>query len=251
LADIIPTMVYHARTRPRRNAFRYGVFYLSLPLAETTTRSRNILFSYERFNLLSFFASDHGDGQAPLDSWIRNLLFQWRIPQADGEITLLTLPRILGYVFNPISLWFCRDREGKLRAVLAEVNNTFAERHCYLCAHSDRREIMPNDTLTAEKVFHVSPFIKVEGQYRFRFFLSAERLAVQIDLHDANGLTLSTGMAGKPLPLTAGRTLYYFFRYPLVTLKIMALIHYQAVKLFLKGVRHQPKPPPPIADVSQ
>lgn len=251
MAEILPASVYHARTRPKKNAFRYGVYYFALSLDEFERPTKRALFSLDRFNLFSVYGRDYGDGkQAPKD-WIGGVLKRWNLSEADGEIVLVTLPRILGYAFNPVSFWLCYDKEAGLRAVLAEVSNTFGERHSYLCFHEDHRPIRPTETLRAEKVFHVSPFIEVAGHYEFRFSINKKRLAVSIDLKNQGGLLLSTGIAGERRPLTSGRALYYFIRYPLVTLKVVALIHYQAAKLFMKGVRHISKPPPPAVEISR
>ena len=251
MADIVRTQVFHARTGARRNAFHYQLFYAALPLGEISRGLKRLLFSVDRFNLVSFRTRDHGDGKTPPEAWMRSILEKWNVREADGEIVLLTLPRMLFYLFNPVSFWFCFDKGGALRAVLAEVNNTFGERHCYLCCHDDHRAIAPNDWLQTDKVFHVSPFMRVDGHYRFRFAYEDTRIALWINHYDAAGLTLSTSMIGERQPLTSARLLYYFVRYPLITLKVIALIHYQAVKLFLKGVRHHSKPLPPAAEISR
>ncbi len=257
MADIIRTRVFHARPQSatagtKRNAFNYSIFYLALPLSEMKAGIKRVLFSLNRFNLFSFYDKDHGDGRKSPESWIRDALDSCGIAEADGDVTLITLPRVFSYFFNPVSFWLCYDRQHTLRAVLAEVNNTFGERHCYMCAHPDRRPIEPQDWLQTEKTFHVSPFMTVEGHYRFRFQFDAEKLAIWINYHHANGdLALSTSMMGPRAALTSPRLLFYFLRYPLVTLQVIALIHYQAVKLFLKGVRFGPKPPPPELEISQ
>jgi DUF1365 family protein len=251
VAALVPTRIFHVRSRPRHNAFRYTVLYVALTLEDIERRKGNLFFSFERFNLLSFYARDHADGTANPRAWIEGLLLERGIAEADGEVLLVTLPRILGYVFNPVSFWLCHDREGRPRAVVAEVNNTFGERHCYLCVHPDRRPILPGDELSAEKAFHVSPFLKVEGRYTFRFAHEAGALNIHIALHNEEGLALSTGMSGPLKPMSSSRVLLHFLRSPFGALKVMALIHYQAVKLLLKGVRHLPKPPPPTTEVTQ
>lgn len=252
MADIIRTKVFHARTGARRNAFRYSVFYFALPLSAMASSISRTLFSLNRFNLFSFYDTDHGDGRTKAEPWIRRMLADCNIVEADGEVVLITLPRVLSYVFNPVSFWLCYDKAGGMRAVLAEVNNTFGERHCYMCAHDDRRPITGEEWLQTEKIFHVSPFMTVEGHYRFRFQVDDGSVAIWINHYDAQGaLALSTSMMGPREKLTSARLLYYFLRYPLVTLQIVFLIHYQALKLFLKGVRYRTKPPPPKVEISQ
>ncbi len=182
--------------------------------------------------------------------WIARVLEEWSVPQADGEIVLVTMPRVFGFAFNPVSFWLCRDRSGALRAVVAEVNNTFGERHCYVCFHDDRRPIIPRDILTARKVFHVSPFMETKGQYSFRFVAGFQRLAIFIDLDDESGLILSTSLAGQIRPLTSWGLLCALLANPIMPLKVIALIHYQAVKLFLKRVPHIHKPEAPATPVS-
>jgi hypothetical protein len=251
LAEIVKAQVFHARTRPRRNAFRYGVCYLRLPLSEFVRGRKGMFFSVERFNLFSLFARDYGDGKTAPAQWIAGVLAHWGMTEADGEIVLLTLPRVLGYAFNPVSFWLCHDRSGKLRAVLAEVRNTFGEHHSYLCFHDDHRPIETEDWLKAEKIFHVSPFLAVNGHYRFRFACEKNRVAIWINHYDSEGLMLTTSLIGDARPLRPAGLIASFLRYPLVTLKVVALIHYQAVKIFLKGIRHYAKPKPPVADVSR
>lgn len=246
----VPTHVAHARTRPKRNAFHYKLCYFAIPVREWTRGTRGMFFSIDRPNLFSLWNKDYGDGHAHPAEWIDGLLKEQGLVEADGEIVLLTLPRLLGYAFNPVSFWFCSDREGHLRAVLAEVNNTFGERHCYLCFHETHEPIDKSARLVMRKVFHVSPFMEVKGSYRFRFDYGADRVGVQIDLLDDDGVILATSMSGKPEALTAPGLLKTAFGYPLQTLKVIALIHYQALKLFLKGVRNYRKPAPPEAFVS-
>ena len=158
---------------------------------------------------------------------------------------------MLGYGFNPVSFWLCRDRAGALRAVLAEVNNTFGERHSYFCFHDDHRAICAGDRLSARKMFHVSPFMKVEGRYAFRFSTDGNRVAVTIDLEDDEGLLLRTAIVGRPSALSTRSLLALLARNPLYPFKVIGLIHYQAVRLFLKGVRHFRKPAPPDFNVSR
>jgi DUF1365 family protein len=244
---LLDAKVFHARLRPARNSFRYGALYFTVPLSEFVKRRRGLL-SIDGHNLFNLRTRDYGDGKCAR-SWIARVLSEWRVP-ADGEIVLVTMPRIFGYAFNPVNFWLCRDPDGGLRAVLAEVNNTFGERHCYLCFHEDRRAILPHDVLTARKVFHVSPFLESKGEYTFRFSSGHDRFAATIDLADENGPLLRTSLAGALAPATSARLLRALLANPLLPFKTIALIHYQAAKLFLKRVRHVHKPAPPEDAIS-
>lgn len=249
--QFISASVMHARLRPAPNRFRYRVPYLAVPLSAFEAKSRHGLLSIEGRNLFSVRTGDYGDGTMPAGQWIRGILEQWQLREADGEIVLLTMPRILGFVFNPVSFWMCFDRSSALRAVIAEVNNTFGERHFYVCCRDDHQPIAPDDEVTTAKLFHVSPFMKVEGTYRFAFAWRGDSLGVRIDLHDDDGLLLTTAISGKREALTSRRLAASFFANPLVMFKALTLIHYQAVRLFLKGVAHFRKPPPPAEMVSR
>lgn len=242
--------VAHARQRPARNAFHYHVYYLCFALRDLSLLSRLTLFSLNRFNLFGLSERQYGKDTSP-ESWIRRVLVEWKIPEADGEVVLLTMPRLFGYAFNPVSFWFCLDKAGQVRAVLADVSNTFGEHHAYLLFHDDNRPIGSDDWLTSHKIFHVSPFIEVTGQYQFRFAYGEKSVGVWINHHDADGLLLTTSLVGKRTPLTSGSLLRCFFRYPLVTFKVIGLIHYQAVRLFAKGVRYHNKPQPPATEISR
>jgi uncharacterized protein len=252
--------VRHTRLRPARNAFSYGVYTLRLPLRARAARlaqgtlKDSRMFAYNRFGLLSFHDSDHGvPGQTALQ-WVESMLHENGIHDADGEIYLQTFPRVLGYVFNPVSFWFCERADGSMRAVVCEVNNTFGERHCYLLDPGGG--ILNGAPLTARKVFHVSPFCKVEGRYTFRFMFAPPkhgkpmRSLARIDYEDNDGPLLLTSIAGKARPIDASNVLRVFFGYPLMTFGDVAKIHWQAMKLFFKRVPFLSKPTPPSANVS-
>ncbi len=243
--------VMHARTRPQCNRFRYPVFFLRFRV-DRIAALRCALLSVDRWNLLSFHRRDHGarDG-SDLEQWIRTLLHREGVSRADGPVWLQTFPRVLGYVFNPVSFWLCHDRAGGLRAVLCEVNNTFGERHNYLIAHPDQRAIEPGDRLTARKVFHVSPFCEVRGSYAFRFDAGAARCEMRIDYDDGQGTVLATVLRGNAQGLTTVALLRAFVLYPWMTLAITARIHWQALRLWLRGVPYFTKPAPPVEETTR
>ncbi|WP_426195742.1 DUF1365 domain-containing protein [Massilia sp. DWR3-1-1] len=248
--------VGHRRLRPVVNAFSYRAYYLRLPLrALGQAQLKSRLFSRNRFNVLSFYDADHGDGASTLLDWIGTLLRAEGIEDADGEVWLQTMPRVLGYVFNPVSFWFCHRADGALRAVLCDVRNTFGERHCYLL--DDGAVIADGAELHARKVFHVSPFNPVAGEYRFRFVRTAlatgagERTGASIDYGDADGTLLHTSIGGLSRPLNDRSVALAFFAYPMQSLGVMLRIHYQALRLFLKRAPFYPKPAPPQHKVTR
>jgi DUF1365 family protein len=236
--------VMHRRLQPAENHFQYPVFFLSVPLTRTESLE-NRLFSVNRWNLFSLRYADYGarDGSDPL-AWAHEVLESNGLGCADGEIWLQTFPRVLGYAFNPVSFYFCHDRAGALRAVLCEVNNTFGERHHYLLAHADRRPIGPRDTLQTRKAFHVSPFARVEGGYRFRFRSQGASTLARIEYFGPAGDLLHTSISGHAAPYGSRALAAAFVRYPWMTLGVILRIHYQALRLWLKRVPFFRKPVP-------
>jgi DUF1365 family protein len=254
LAQLCFGNVHHSRLRPARNSFNYGVFFLRLPLRSLEGAPlSNRLISHNRFNLLSFHDKDHGDGIQPPLQWIDTLLAKEGIHDADGEVWLQTFPRVLGYVFNPVSFWFCHRRDGALRAVLCEVSNTFGERHCYLLDQG--APIINCEKLSARKVFHVSPFCPVEGSYSFQFNRSprrsGEEMLARIDYHDAGVPVLLTSITGTSRELNDRNVAIALLRFPLMTFMIIGRIHWQALKLWLKRVPFYRKPSLPIQELSK
>lgn len=240
--------VMHGRLFPKKNGFKYGIYYLMLPLSKLG----KLPIAYNRFAPLSFYDRDHGacDG-SNLETWARGILNEYGITEADGEMTLMCMPRVFGYVFNPVSFWLCRDTQGNVRSVLCEVHNTFGERHTYLCAHSDQRIITPDDVLTGEKLFHVSPFLEREGHYTFRFDFNDPSCAVWIDYYTAdNQKQLVTSLIGKTVLMDKQTLRSAFWSYPLVTLKAIILIHWQALKLVSKGIKYISKPKQKVSKTS-
>lgn len=239
------------RNSPTAHHFVYPLFFLALPLS-TLHRAGNHWFGVERARVLSLRYRDHGahDG-APPEAWVRALLATEGIAAADGEIVLQTFPRIFGFVFNPVSFWFCHDRTGALRAVLCEVRNTFGDHHNYLVAHADQRPIYAQDSLTARKVFHVSPFFPVSGEYRFRFDLSSRRRRVNIDYWQDGERVLATVLDGAPQMLTSKAIRGALFRQPLLTLGVVWRIHWQALQLWRKRAVFHSRPNPPVEETTR
>ena len=249
---LIRGRVMHRRLRPARNEFSYPVFSLGLPLSRIAELPQAGI-AHNRRAIVSFFDRDHGpcDG-TPLEPWMRSLLAAEGI-EADGEIVLYAFPRVLGYVFNPVSFWLCHDRAGAVRAVLCEVCNTFGERHNYLLAHPDQRPLVSGETLSSRKVFHVSPFCDVRGAYRFRFHFGGERWLARIDYHDDQGCSpaddtvlLQTSVSGTRVPLSPAALRGILWRYRWFTLGVIARIHWQALRLFAKRVPFFSKPEAPL-----
>jgi DUF1365 family protein len=232
--------VMHGRLFPKKNNFTYGIYYLALPLSKLA----KIPIAHNTFAPLSFYDRDHGDCDGSnLEHWARKTLLEYGLSKANGEITLLCMPRVFGYVFNPVSFWLCHDKQGDLRAVLCEVHNTFGERHTYLCAHEDQRVIEHSDVLSGEKLFHVSPLLKREGRYTFRFDVRDGKYGVSIDFYDADDKKqLVTTLMGDFEPMNKQTLRTAFWRYPLVTVKAIILIHWQAAKLLSKGIKYIARP---------
>jgi DUF1365 family protein len=245
--------IRHRRLRPRSNQFSYRAYFLRLPMRHLDAALAPLRFiGHNRFALMSFYDRDHGgaDGRTPL-AWIDELLLSQGIDDAKGEVWLHTFARVLGYVFNPVSIWFCHRTDGALRAVVCEVNNTFGERHCYLLAHDDASPVVHGEPMTARKVFHVSPFCAVDGRYQFRFMVTSELSVARIDYDDALGPLIETSINGRLEPLSDAAIRRALMRFPLFTLTVVARIHWQALRLWLKRIPFFPKPPCPAAEVTK
>ncbi len=239
--------VRHTRLRPARNAFAYPTYFLMLPMRSLAREGAGEL-ARNRFAPISFYDKDHGQGSSNALQWLDELLQTEGITDATGEAWLHCYPRVLGFTFKPVSFWYCHRADGSLRAVVVEVNNTFGERHVYLLDQARYGQEMQ-----ASKVFHVSPFCPVEGNYRFRFMTtpSLERTVARIDYEDAQGMLLQTSVSGQLQPLNARAVRQAMISYGAMTLAVIARIHWQAVRLFFKRVPFFSKPPPPAVLVTR
>ena len=245
--------VMHQRMRPAPNAFNYPTYFLMLPMRSLHRHGSGAL-AHNRRSALSFFDRDHGDGGDNAVDWLDALLLREGVEDATGELWLHTYPRVLGYTFKPVSFWYCHRLDGSLRAIVVEVNNTFGERHCYLLD-----EPQYGQELRADKVFHVSPFCTLAGGYRFRFMRSEkngeQKTVARIDYHDSldddAAALLQTSVSGTLEPVTAASLRKALWRYPAMTLGVMARIHWQAFRLWRKQVPFVSKPDSPQYPVTR
>lgn len=244
--------VMHKRLRPFVHRFDYRVFSLWLDLDEIAPLCRRLrLLAHNRFGLFAFYDRDHGarDGSA-LRPWVDGVLARHGIDLAGGTVHLLCFPRVLGYVFNPLSLYFCRNAEGRLAAVIYEVCNTFGEAHCYLLpvdpGHRDGSPVAQ----ACDKQFYVSPFLPMGARYRFRLGVPGERLSILIRQAIPEGEVLLATMTGRRVGLDDRALAKAFLTHPLLTWKVIGAIHWQALRLWGKGARVQRRPPPPQEAVS-
>jgi uncharacterized protein len=224
--------VTHTRIFPARHSFRYRVFSLLLDLDEIDALDKSSrLFAHNRAALASFHDRDHGDGR-PLREWATAKLAEAGM-EAGGPIRLLCYPRLLGYVFNPLSVWFCYRKDGALAATIYEVHNTFGERHAYVL-----RAGTNDDQIRQEcaKAFYVSPFLSFDCRYSFRIQPPGESVVIAIRETEGGAPVLDAAFSGCRKPLTDKALAWALLRHPLMTLKIVAAIHYEAFRLWLKRV---------------
>ena len=238
----IQGQTYHARRGTLKNAFRYGVDYVLCDLEET---AHPRLLSRNRFNLWSLWDRKHGgargDGQGAL--WFKDILAERGFPHGDAQLVLLAQPSFLWFHFNPVSFWIALHN-GRPCAFVAEVNNTFGHRHCYFCAHDDFRVIEKTDTIMAEKLLHVSPFQKVEGQYSFTFDISDSAIDIRILYQNGKEGVLAT-LSGTRQQATSASLLWAAFRRPFGAARVVVLIYWQALVLWIKRAPFLKTPPPP------
>jgi DUF1365 family protein len=249
--DHIRGETFHGRRGAIENAFRYGIDYVLLePEAEVPTP---LLFARNRAGVTSLHDSDHGGapGVGRGAEWVRGILVERGLDQvANGRILLLAQPRVFGHVFNPVSFWLIEDLSGAIRVIIPEVSNTFGDRHSYLCHRDDLGPIGREDVLEAAKVFHVSPFQKVAGNYKFRFDIRDDRIGIWIDYQMGNEGLLAT-LTGRRRPLTNLGIIGASLRRPFGSRRVLGLIHWQALKLWWKGAAYNPRPEPPVSEVSR
>ena len=229
--------VIHARSRPRKHRFAYKVFSMLVDIdrLEEVAR-RSALFSLNRFNLFSFYERDHGprDG-SPLRAHINRLMADASLP-APAQVKLLCYPRILGYVFNPLSVYYCYGAEGRMSALIYQVHNTFGDVHSYVApvAGAERQGRVIRQS--RDKNLHVSPFVGMAASYHFALDDPHETIGIRIRETDQDGPFLLATFDGKARRFSTASLLTAFGRYPLMTLKVMGAIHFEALRLWLKGV---------------
>ena len=243
--------VGHSRLAPRKNSFKYRAFFFSLPLLSIKQKESKF-FSINKLNFFSLWFKDYGDqtAESPIN-WVQKILSQHGLENIKGEIILQTLPRIVGYSFNPISFWFCYDQDKILKAIICEVRNTFGERHSYLLTQPDNGAISDKACFVANKAFHVSPFFSVDGTYHFRFAISPKSCNITINYLVNNQIKLKTFISGTYQEWNDWNLIRAAIVYPLLTINIIIQIHWQALKLWSKRVRYIKKPPPPNKAVSR
>lgn len=245
--EILYARVGHERFTQRHHAFVYRVFYIVTPVRDEMVPTPR-LFSFDRFNVFSLHRKDHGArDNSSWRAWIQEQCrAQGMTLQPEDRVLLIAHPRLFGYAFNPITFWLVFEKETYLKAVVCEVHNTFGSTHNYFLAHKDFRAIMPEDVLSAKKNLYVSPFNDVPpGSYTFSFTLTPEMFSSDINYYEDGVHVLRASMRGTRAPLTAGRIATAVLSYPFMTLLVIFRIHYQALRLYLKGVKHTLDRKPP------
>jgi uncharacterized protein len=236
--------VMHRRLKPRMHHFRYRAFWFLLDLDELTELSNKLRwFSHNRANVFSLYDTDHGDGsQTPLRVQIESQLNDAGVDLSGGRIDLLCMPRTLGYCFNPLSIFFCYRANAELAAVIYQVHNTFGERHSYVIPVEEQKAAHHQ---RCQKLFYVSPFLDMDMRYDFRITGPDERIAVGICASSSARPVLNAVLTGARRDLTDRNLLFVFLKIPAITLKVIAAIHWQALHLWVKGMRLRRRPLPP------
>mgnify|MGYP005742965841 FL=1 len=227
--------VIHKRFKPKIHFFKYKVFSLLLDLSDLNRLDKDIsFFSYNTFNLISFFDKDHGerDGSS-LFEWVKKSLVENNINSENIKIKLLCYPRIFGYVFNPLSVFFVYDNQENLISILYEVKNTFGEQHTYIFKVENNNLLQHN----CSKKFHVSPFIEMNCNYFFKILKPAEKISVIIDQYQLDDKILFASQDGRRVDFNSKELLKSYIKHPLMTFKIISAIHFEAFKLWIKGIK--------------
>ena len=235
ISSIYNGTVIHKRFKPKSHFFRYKVFSLFIDLSELNTLEKKIsFFSYNRFNLISFFDKDHGnrDGLS-LVEWVKKNLKENRINSEEIKVRLLCYPRILGYVFNPLSVFYVYDKNENLISVLYEVKNTFGEQHTYIFKVENGQLLQHN----CSKKFHVSPFIEMNCDYFFKILKPSEKISVIINQYQLKEKILYASQDGTRVDFTSLELIKSYLKHPLMTFKIISAIHFEAFKLWVKGIK--------------
>jgi len=228
--------ITHRRFKPKRHFFSYKTFSLLIDLNEIENLGKKInFFSHNRFNILSFYDADHGprDG-SPLIPWVKKTLAEAKINIRSGTIKLLCYPRFFGYAFNPLSIFYCYDENLKLKAILYEVKNTYNEQHTYVFS------ALPSSNLIlhkCDKKFYVSPFMEMKTFYNFRLLNPGKILNVFIKQSDEEGTLLTACQVGKKIEMSSKNLLFQFLKHPLMSFKVIMAIHFEALRLWIKGVK--------------
>ena len=229
--------VTHRRYKPKRHFFTYKTFSLLVDLHEIENLGKKIkFFSYNKFNILSFYDLDHGprDGSS-LINWVKNTLNEAKINIGSGTIKLLCYPRFFGYVFNPLSIFYCYDDNLQLKAILYEVKNTFNEQHTYVFPASPSSNLILHK---CDKKFYVSPFMEMETFYNFRLSKPEKILNAFIKQSDVEGTLLTACQVGKKVEMSGKNLLFQFLTHPFMSFKVILAIHFEAFRLWIKGVKH-------------
>ena len=228
--------IIHKRFKPKKHFFTYKTFSLFMDLNEISEVEKKInFFSYNKFNILSFYDIDHGprDGSS-LTLWVKKILSKKKIKIDGGKIRLLCFPRFFGYVFNPLSIFYCYDKNSLLKAILYEVKNTFNEQHTYVFrSKSSSNSIFHK----CNKKFYVSPFIEMKTFYNFRLSKPKSNIDILIKQADSKGPLLIARQVGKRINLNSKNLLYQFLKHPLMSFKVIIAIHFEAFRLWAKGVK--------------
>ena len=236
-SSIYTGTVIHKRFKPKIHSFNYKVFSLLIDISELDLLDKSLkLFSYNKFNIISFYNKDHGprDGRC-LKNWVVNNLQKNKIETNNILIKLLCYPRIFGYVFNPLSVFYVYDKDSNLISILYEVKNTFGEQHTYIFKTKKNQNLVQH---VCKKKFHVSPFIEMNCVYFFRLLKPCNKISISIDLQDQDGKILYAAQDGIKIELNNKNLTKSYLKHPLMTFKIILAIHFEAFKLWAKGIKY-------------